>query len=351
MKKKTIIAIVVLLGVAVAFYLILQNNKKENERELSLVTQENTEVAVNTAIAKKERIGSMFTVNGTFLPTATANISAEISGQIGAVYVEEGDDVKKGQVIAKLIGDKANVNMENAKANLDNAVSNLNRYEAAYKTGGVTASQLDQAKLQVENARAQYQSAQLNSGDTNVRSKMSGVVNKKMAEVGMVVAPGTSIIEVVDISLLDLKVEVDESLVSQLKLGDSVKVTPSATKKTIDGRITFIAPASNGALKFPVEISVDNSQTNLRAGMYATAMFNQKGENNVLVIPREAFVGSVSDNRVFVIKEGIAYLTEISTGINYGNKVQVNNGLNEGDVVVTSGQINLTDNTAVKVIK
>jgi len=80
-------------------------------------------------------------------------------------------------------------------------------------------------------------------------------------------------------------------------------------------------------------------------------MFNQKGENNVLVIPREAFVGSVSDNRVFVIKEGIAYLTEISTGINYGNKVQVNNGLNEGDVVVTSGQINLTDNTAVKVIK
>ncbi len=351
MKKKTIITVVALVGIAVAFILILQNNKKNNEEELSLVTQTNSAVSVRTAKAESENISGKFTVNGTFLPETSVRISAELGGQIAAIYVEEGNEIKAGQVIAKLSGDKINVNVTNAKANLDNAVSNLQRYEAAFGSGGVTAVQLDQAKLQVENARAQYQSAQLNSGDTNIRSKISGIVNEKMVEVGTVVAPGTPIVEVVNISALKLRVEVDEALVSQLQVGDDVNVLPSATGDTISGKVTFIAPASNGALKFPVEIIIDNSAGKLRAGMYAIALFNQAGQNNVLTIPREAFVGSVSDKKVFVVKDDAARLTQIQTGVNYGGKVQVTGGLKEGEVVVTSGQINLTDGTAVEVLK
>ncbi len=351
MKKKTIITIIALAGVAVAFFLILQNNKSKNEAELEIVAQKNTEVSVRTATVKKESLSGQFTVNGTFEPETRANISAEMGGQIVEIYVEEGSEVKQGQVVAKLSGDKINVNVNNAKANLDNAQSTLSRYEAAFQTGGVTAVQLDQARLQVENAKAQYKSAQLSSGDTNVRSKVSGIVNKKMVEEGMVVGAGTPIIEVVNISSLELRVEVDEALVSRIKMGDTVNVVPSVTKDTIKGKISFIAPASNGALKFPVEITVDNEKGQRKAGMYATAVFNKAGNDNVLTIPREAFVGSVSDNKVFVVENGTAKLKEIQTGLNYGDKVQVTAGLNEGDVVVTSGQINLTDNTAVNILK
>lgn len=351
MNKKTIITIVTLMGIAVAFFLILQNNKQKNQKELSLVTQTNSEVSVRTAVVQSESISGTFTVNGTFLPLTSAKISSEIVGQIAAIYVKEGSVVKVGQVIAKLSGDKINVNVSNAKANLDNALSNLSRYEEAFKSGGVTAVQLDQARLQVKNARSQYQSTQLNSGDTNVRSKISGIVNEKMVEAGMVVASGTPIVEVVNISALKLKVEVDEALVSRLKVGDVVKVLPSANRDTLTGKVNFIAPSSNGALKFPVEITVDNSAGNLRAGMYATAVFNQSGLNNALIIPREAFIGSVSDNMVFIVKDNVANLIKIQTGINFGDKVQVIGGLKEGEVVVTSGQINLTDGAAVQVIK
>ena len=351
MKKKSIITITAVVGIAVAFFLILQNNKKKNEEELSIVAQKNSEVSVSAATAQNEDVSGTFTVNGTFNPEARAKISAEMGGQITAIYVEEGDVVKEGQVIAKLSGDKLNVSVGNAKANLDNATSNLKRYEAAYETGGVTAVQLDQARLQVQNAQAQYESAQLNSGDTSVRSRISGIVNEKMVEVGMVVAPGTPIVEVVEISSLKLRVEVDEALVNQLEPGDPVEVVPGVTGDTIVGRISFVAPASNGALKFPVEITVDNEEGGLRAGMYGTAIFDQAKTNNVLIIPREAFVGSVSDNQVFLIKDGTAYLTQIRAGVNYGEKVQVKTGLEEGDVVVTSGQINLTNGTAVKILK
>lgn len=351
MNRKSVITVIALLGVAAAFFFILQNNKQKNQEELNIVAQANTEVAVRTAAAQTESISGTFSVNGNFLPKTQAQISPEIGGQLVSLFVEEGSTVKIGQTIAKIAGEKINVNVNNAQANLDNAISSLNRYEAAFKSGGVTAMQLDQARLQVQNAKAQLQSAQLSSGDTNVKSKVSGIVNRKLVEVGTVVGAGTGLVEVVDITSLKLKVEVDEALVSQLGIGSNVEVVPSATGDTLQGRITFIAPASNGALKFPVEITIDNSEGKLRAGMYGKAVFNGTGMNNVLTIPREAFVGSVSDNTVFVVKNGVAVLTKIQTGVNYGDKVQVIGGLAEGDVVVTSGQINLTDNSNVRIIQ
>lgn len=351
MKKKSVITILALAGVAVAFFLILQNNKKNNEAELAIVAATNSEVAVRTAEVRQEQISGQFSVNGTFLAERQTQISTELGGQLIALYVEEGSKVREGQVIARLSGDKIDVSVTNAKAVLDNAEATLDRYEAAFKTGGITAVQLDQARLQVQNAKANYESASLNSGDTEIRSKVDGIVNKKLVEVGTVVGPGSPIVEVVDISSLKLRVEVDEAVVSQLEIGAAVKVLPSATRDSLNGSISFIAPASNGALKFPVEVRIDNPEGKLRAGMYATAIFNADGENTVLSIPREAFVGSVSDNKVFLIKDNIAHLITIQSGVNYGEKVEVVAGLKAGDQVVTSGQINLLDKTPVRILK
>lgn len=85
--------------------------------------------------------------------------------------------------------------------------------------------------------------------------------------------------------------------------------------------------------------------------MYGTASFNRTGINNVLTIPREAFVGSVSDNQIFVVRDTIAHLTTIQSGVNFGDKVEVIGGLSQGDIVVTSGQINLTDNAPVRILE
>ncbi len=351
MKKNTIITIVAILGIFAAIFLILQNNKKSNEEKVAIVAEKNTDVAVRTEAVKAEDISGEFSVNGTFLPNRQAQISAEMGGQLIALNVKEGSYVRAGQSIGRLGGEKVNVNVSSAKANLDNAVMALNRYEQAYKTGGVTALQLDQARLQVKNARAQMQSANLTSGDTNIISKVSGIVNQKFVEVGSVIGAGTPIVEVVDISSVKLKVDVDQSLVSQLSVGNTVKVQPDVIDGAVDGRITFIAPSASGALKFPVEITIPNTANQLKAGMYGTAVFNRTGTESVLTIPREAFVGSVSDNQVFVVRNNQAILTKIQSGINYGDKVEVISGLKAGDQVVTSGQINLTDKTKVRVLK
>lgn len=349
--KKTVITLAILLVAAAAIFFILRNNKAKNEKEVAVVAEKNTKVSVKTAAVQYESVTDNTAVNGTFIPEQQANIAAETGGQLVAIYVKEGSYVKPGQVIAKLKGDKQDVGLNNAQATLDNAKLALSRFEAAYKTGGVTALQLDQARLAVKNAQAQMRSAQLTSGDTTVRSRIGGIVNRKMAEVGTVVAPGTPIVEVVNISSVKLKVDVDESMVSSLSTGQIVSVKPAVSENAVEGRITFIAPASAGALKFPVEITVKNPGNSIRAGMYGTASFGNSQSKSYLVIPRSAFVGGVSENTVFVVKEGVAKMIKVESGQNFGDRVEILSGLKPGDVVVTSGQINLTDNTPVDILK
>lgn len=350
--KKIITTVLILTLAAGGAYYILQKNKEKNAAQVAVVAEKNTDVVVRTAKVAYENINDEFTVDGNFLANTQATIAAETGGQIVALYVKEGSSVGVGQVIAKLKGDKYDVNVNNAQANLEQAISALNRYEAAYKTGGVTALQLDQARLQVKNARAQVQSAQLSSGDTVVRSKVRGIVNKKNVELGMVIGAGTAIVEVVDISSLKLKVDVDEANINKLSLGESVKVKPSVEDGTVEGRITFIAPAASGALKFPVEVTVPNNFNKLKAGMYGTAIFGGGGhQSRELIVPRTAFVGSVSDNQIFIVKNNTAQLVEVQSGTNYGDKVQILGGLKEGDVVITSGQINLSNGSKVSILK
>ncbi len=351
MKKRTIYTLVAILAIFALIFFILQGNKKRNEAEVAVVAQKNSDITVRTAQVTAQDISGEFLVNGLFVANRRAEISSEMSGQLAALYVKEGSYVKAGQSIGRMVGDKLNVNEANAQANLANAQQALSRYEQAYKTGGVTALQLDQARLQVTNARAQVQSARLVSGDTNIVSKISGIVNKKFVEVGTVLNPGTPIVEVVDISSVKLRVDVDQQLLSNLKIGDRIEVTPDIATDKLEGRITFIAPAASGALKFPVEIQVPNSFNKLRDGMYGTAHFNRASEGKKLVIPRAAFLGSVSDNLVFVVRNNVAHLVKIQSGANFGEQVEVVSGLKEGDVVVTSGQINLSDKSKVSILK
>lgn len=351
MKKNTLLIILAIAALVAGFILIINRNKAKNEAEVASVAKTNDAIAVRVAAASMTGQSNEFRVNGTFIPQTQTQVSAEMGGQLVGLYVSEGSYVRAGQTIGKIGGEKVDVNISQARANLESAQLALNRYEMAYKTGGVTALQLDQARLQVKNARAQLQSAQLAGGDTNVVAKTSGTVSKKMVEVGAVVGPGTPIVEIVNISSLKLRVEVDQALVANLHTGQNVAVKPDVISGTLDGRITFISPTASGALKFPVEITVANQGNQLRAGMYAVAIFDAGSQAPVLTIPREAFIGSISDGQVFQLAGSQVKLRKIETGRNFGDRVEVTSGLQTGDQVVTSGQINLQDNSRVTVLK
>lgn len=355
MKKKSIIKAImnlaILAGVLFLISWVLSNNKKKNDEKTALVAQSSNEIAVKIQEVTRKNLNLDFKANGNFQPWREMDFATENAGRVVNILVKEGSRVVSGQTLALINADLLNSDLESAKAVLNNALRDQERFENAYTTGGVTQQQLDQIRLNVENARIRVSQAQKRTGDANVRSSITGVVNKKYVEPGAYVSPGTKLFELVDISRLKLVVSVNEYQVTQLKVGDRVQMMASVyPDKLFPGKIVFIGNKADAALNFPVEIEVDNRKGELKAGMYGTATFSFEKQQPSVVIPRSAFAGSVSSNEVFVVEEGRARLKKITSGRIIGDEVEILNGLQEGEQVVTSGQINLGDSSKVTVM-
>jgi RND family efflux transporter MFP subunit len=352
--KKAIIIIIVIAASLGAIAYVLTNNKKKNEEKTAFIAKGGGAVAVRVATVEKKAADLDFSANGNFIPKQELNFLSENAGRVSAIYVDEGSRVSKGQILARIDAEIINTDRETAEANYQNALKDQARYQSSYATGGVTQQQLDQAKLAAQNAKLRLQASQRRVSDANIKSPINGIVNKKYIEVGsFVTAQGTQLFELVDVSKLKLKVNVNESQVANLKIGNQIDIKSSVfpTEK-FTGKVTFIAAKADATLNFPIEIEVANNTNNsLKAGMYGTAIFNFPKQAPSIIIPRTSFVGSVSSNQVYVLENNTSKVRKVVAGRILGDNVEILDGLKEGETVIISGQINLTEGTAVSIVK
>lgn len=354
MKRKGILT---LLSVVVVLFLIgwvLQSNKKKNAETTAVVASGNSgAVAVNTEKVAETALDLDFSSNGTFIANQDLILSAENSGRVSRVLVDEGSYVRKGQVLARIDDELLNVDYQTAQASYQSAMRDLERYESSFQTGGVTQQQLDNARLNVKTLRARLQAAGRKNSDANIKAPISGVVNKRFIEQGSFVNPGLQLFEIVDVSRLKLKVTANENQVVNLKVGDRVMIRSNVfPKSSFSGRLSFIAPKADNSLNFPLEVEVTNSAAGkLKAGMYGTAVFDFPKQAASLTVPRSAFVGSVSSNKVFVLEGKLARERTVVSGRTVADRVEILEGLKAGETVITSGQINLVDGTEVQAVK
>ena len=225
--KKIIITIVVIVGALALIGFVLTKNKAENKAKTDIVAEKNAAVSVKVTPVKTEVVSLDFVANGNFAPTQELTFSAEKSGKVISVLAKEGDYVRVGQTLLIMRGDVINVSAQQAQAVYQNAKSDYSRYENAFKTGGVTKQQLDQAKLALTNAGSNLKQANINVGDTKVKAPINGFINKKYIEPGSILTgmPATALFDIVNTSKLKLTVTVNENQVASLKKGDNINVT------------------------------------------------------------------------------------------------------------------------------
>lgn len=354
---KTSIGIIVIVALLAWGGVTLKNNKAKSEEETSIVAKGVDSISVNVEKVTLKVLNTDYLANGTFEPIQELKFPSEVSGKVLKVLVNEGDFVREGQTLAIIRSDQQSIDLNTAEAVYQNALTENQRFERALESGGVTQQQVESTRLALKNAKAQLEQAKIRVGDLHIKASIAGVVNQRLIEPGSYVSPGTQLFEIVNVSNLKLRVNVDENQVVNYKVGDEIKVKASVyPDKEFKGKITFIAPKATSSLSFPMDIQVNNTASNdLRAGMYGTAIFSSAEDDSkttaILVVPRSAFVGGLNMGEVFVIKEGKSYLTKISIGRNFGEWVEVLGGVQENEIVATSGQINLTDGAKIKIIK
>lgn len=332
----------------------LNANQRENASRTAIVREAMSgAVPVTIDTVKLESFDQGFKENGKFEAVNQIELTSETSGRVKELYVKEGSVVKAGQALARIDNEILSADRVAAQARLDQARQNLQRYEQALTSGGVTQKQVDDARLQVESDQAHFVLASKNLSNALVKAPVSGIINARFVEIGSYLAPGNKIFEIVDDQSLKLTLSVTEHQVVQIKPGDNVTISASVYPEvTYEGKVTFVSAKGDASLNYPVEIGIRNIPGKaLKAGMYGTAKFSGNGQARALLIPRSAFQGGVSSNRIFINDGGKARIRNVVAGRVHGNFVEIRGGLSPGDQVITSGQINLIDGTTIAVIQ
>lgn len=351
MKTKNIIIIVVIALIGAIGY-TLSSNKKEMNQKATAVPEEFA-IPVQTATVGAKTISNGLTATGEFKGWEEVMLVAETQGSVQYLKVEEGQKIKKGQVIAKVDAVSLSSQLSGAQSASAKAEKDVARYERLLKVGAVSQSALEDMRIQHQNAQANIAQINQQLGFTVVKSPIDGIVNNLMVEETSFVMPGDEIAEIVQVDRLKIKVNIAEDNLSKIKEGQRVSIkTDVYPLETFNGKVSNISVKADASRKFQVTIEVENTADNqLRAGLFAEVNFDalKTNEQDAMVIPREAIVGSLQNPAVYVVKDSTVTLQNIKAGAVINGDVVVLDGLQNGQQIVTKGIINLTEGTKIKI--
>ncbi len=350
--KYIIIFVVVALLVVLAARQ-LNKNKTTMESNAEIANQKLTVFPVSVISAKTETLSQNFSVSGEFEPAHKLNFVSESSGRVTSLKVQNGDYVKKGQVIAFLDNEQTRIDLKLAEANLEKAKKDLEKYTTLANGNAITEQQLEDIKLNAINAETRVETLKRQLKLSTITSPISGTVNALKLEVGSYLSPGTPIADIIDVSSLKMQVTLMDHQVVLLKEGQKISINADLYADTpFDGFVSFISPQADGSGKYLVEIEFKNAvKTPLKAGMTGVADFAFEGNRDAFLIPVKCIAGSIQDPYVFVVSGDMVKSRQIQVGAMYGDKIEVISGLQPTDVVVETRLSNLTDGSRIEIIQ
>lgn len=347
MKKLIYIVVVILILGAVGFKLI--SNKEQMAAKAAVAEIKSDAIPVTLTEVKTAKLDKSFTAQGNFAPVQSLTLLAETQGQILSVSKRKGDKVRAGELLAQVESNTMAADLATAQTNAEKAKRDLERFENLAAGDAITKRQLEDARLAVKSTQAQLVAARQRLNKTRITAPISGEINEIYIEVGAFLNPGARLYDIVNVDKLKLKVKVSESEVLLIEKGAKVKVRADAgAGQEYEGTVTAIAAQADPTLKFDVEVEVQNAaNNNLRAGMYGTAFFAVADQRDALLLPRQAIVGSIQDPSVYVVQDQKAYLRKVKVGTVTQDQVEILEGVQPGEKIVQSGQINLREGIKV----
>jgi len=351
-RKSHIIAIVVVIAIAVLIVFKLSANKKQFQNDIAFAQRKVDKIPVAVESVIKGVLSENVVATGTLEASEVLNLVSETSGKIVKIYKEKGDRVVAGDVIAKVDDEVISANVLTAEANYAQFEKDVDRLTRLAEENAVTKRDLEQTTIGLKKAKADLITARKALGNTSIKSPISGYINSDNITVGQLLNNGTSVCEIVNNSKLKLNIRITEHEVYKISLGQIVDVQLSVFPgKKFAGKITAIAEKADAAMKFNVEITLNNDESaHLKSGLYAEALLPVKN-NETLIIKKSSIVGSMQNPIVYVAQNGKAVKRELVTGQSNDKQIEVLKGLNDGEQVIISGQLNLKDGDDINIIK
>jgi RND family efflux transporter MFP subunit len=348
MKRKTTYTLIIVALIAV-IVLILVLNKRSTAAKTAMIEDFSTDVAVRTEVVSPTDYAAGFETNGLLEAKQDLSFVSDIGGRVLQVLADEGDRVHKGQVLIRLDSETLRADVESARTAYEAAQRDYERFKSANAQGGVTDQQLSTIHTQMVAAESRYIASRRRLSDASIKSPLTGKIYKRYVEVGSFLNPGLKLFDIIDDSSLKAMSYLTEKQRLQVHPGDTVTMTSELYPgSAIPGVVTFVSNKADRSLNFPVEVRVTDSPVELLPGMYVSIAFLSEADRQGILIPRSAIIGSVRDAHVYRVEESTARETPVVAGQIVGERIEILDGLQQGDSIIVGGLINIADGTVVK---
>jgi len=342
--KKTIIRIIVLVLILVPITLLLLHKKPEEKRR----GRGDGQRKVEAIVVRPSKLLNEISVTGSLLPFDEVELKNEVAGRIVLLNLPEGKAVSKGTVLVKLFDDDLQAGLKKLNAQLALQEQIYKRQSELIKVNGISQNEYEQSLLQVNNLQAEIEAQKAQLRKTVILAPFDGVIGLRNVSMGAVVSTSTTLATVRS-NRLKLDFFVPE------KYGDAIKAGMNVEFSLYSGRNDYRATV------LATERGIDDATRNLKVraiisqtgeGLIPGAFANVKlrlGENSkALMIPTEAIIPMEREKQVILAQNGKAHFVTVKTGIRKESLVEITEGLEAGDTLVTSGLLFLKEGALIQ---
>jgi membrane fusion protein (multidrug efflux system) len=349
-----LIGVAIVLGGVFGFGAFKQVMIKKFMAAMAVQTQtvSATRAALSQWQPQIEAVGSLRALNG-------ADLSLEVSGVVGSIAFKSGDDVKEGDVLLTLRSDDDVAKLQSLQAIADLNEITYDRDQKQFKLQAVSQATIDTDVANLKNAKAQVAQQQAILDKKTLRAPFAGHLGIRAVDLGQYLSAGTTIVTLQALDPIFMDFFVPQQAVDQIRIGQRVNVKIDAYKdQTFSGEISALNPRVDASSRnVQIRATLKNADHKLLPGMYATVDIATAAPQDLVTLPQTAITYNPYGDTVYIVDtkgpdaggkpQQVVRQTFVTTGTTRGDQVAVLKGVNEGDMVVTAGQIKLHNGSVV----
>ncbi|HLV48498.1 MAG TPA: efflux RND transporter periplasmic adaptor subunit [Aliidiomarina sp.] len=310
-------------------------------------------VPVETVVVELGNIRASFNASAILEAEESTDVVPRVNGIIENIYVEEGDYVEKGQPLAQLESSRYALAVVQIEAELRNVRQELERNQQLAERQLVSADSVSRLQSQQDALVARLDLANIDLAEATVRAPISGHISRRYARTGRLIQAwqSESMFHIVDSSILRATVHLPEHTLSHVHPGLAADLSLQALPgELITATVARVSPViDSGSGTFRTVLSIINSDFKLRAGMFSRIQLHYAERDQVVRIPQDALIRIDNQSHVFIVVDGKAKRTPVTTGLQGSGWIEIVEGLNAGSTLIVTG--NVRDGAKVEVIE
>lgn len=349
--KKTILLLVLIFMLLIN--IVGCGNKSTTTSQPTQANANGQGQAQSVSVVKvvKSPLANTISVVGKVLPSEEIKVSPKSAGRIERIRKDVGQDVSAGEVLMELDSSDLALQIEKTRIQLDDSKRSLDRKKVLIDSGAISQSEYDTALNTYDTYRLTMQQNQNDLANAQIKSPINGIVTAKNVSLGETVSSSTASYTIVNIDKVQVNGSLMEDEINYVKVGQAVDiVVPAISNQTYKGIVSKISPyASDKDKTYPLWVEVENQKRILKPGMFAEVKLKYNRLEAVIAVPKDSIVDKGDKKVVYVVNVDKAVERPVKIGVVLNGMAEVTEGLNSGDILITSGLKTLKDGKSVSI--